>query len=65
MVQHRHNFLKENWDWTCHFSGKQLALLMLETRLSNKDSGLDKYFKNQGLFWKNVPKSGPVLDFWK
>ena len=34
-------FLKENWDWTCHFSGKQLAFLTLETRLSKKNPVLE------------------------
>ena len=29
--------LKENWDWTCHFSGKQLAF----SRLSEKDLVLE------------------------
>ena len=34
-------FLKENLNWTCHFSGKQLAFLTFETRLSKKDSVLE------------------------
>ena len=34
-------FLKENWDWTCYFSGKQLAFLTFETRLSKNDPVLE------------------------
>ena len=34
-------FLKENLDWTCHFSGKQLAFLTFETRWSKKDPLLE------------------------
>ena len=36
LLKDRHTFLKENRDWTCHFSGKQLTLLTFETRLSKK-----------------------------
>ena len=38
----KHAFkIKRNWDRTCHFSGKQLALLMFRTRLSKKDTVLE------------------------
>ena len=41
LLKDRHIFLKENWDWTCYFSGKQLAFLMFEIRLSKKDPDLE------------------------
>ena len=33
--------LKENWDWPCHFSGKQPAFLTFETTLPKKDPVLE------------------------
>ena len=56
-------FLKENWDWTCHFSGKQLAFLTFETRLSKRDPVLELNVKNQDLFWSKTSKIGACSGF--
>ena len=58
-------FLKENWDWTCHLSGKQLAFLTFETRLSKKDPVLESNVKNQDLFWSKTSKIGACSGFLK
>ena len=54
-------FLKENWQWTCHFSGEQLAFLTFESRLSKKDPFLES-LKIRTCYIQN---SGPVEEFLK
>ena len=58
-------FLKENRDSTCHFSGKQLAFLTFETRLSKKILFWSKTLKIRACSRVKRQKSGPALDFWK
>ena len=58
-------FLKENWDCTCHFAGKQLAFLTFETRLSRRILFWRKTLKIETCSGLKLQKSGPALDFWK
>ena len=54
-------FKKKIGNWTCHFSGKQLALLMFEKRFSKRIPILTnilkistcsgKHFQCRGMFW--------------
>ena len=65
LLKDRHTFLKENWDWTCHFSGKQLATWCLRPDCQKRILFWSKTLKIRACFRKKVKDSGPVLDFWK
>ena len=55
-------FVKENWDWTCHFSVKQVAFLTFKTRLSKKDPLLEQ---TSGHFLEETSKFAACAAIWK